>query len=504
MDALVIVVITIIVGLQTFVFCKNLLRMKEFMSIFSNGDSWMLLRDSDSGFVKGIAGDGNGIFRAICSSINEYMSGNTGAVIDYNLLKDAVDRHCDSVENDIATQTPVPLYLGLVGTMAGVIIGLWALLDSGSVITMLSGSNEAAGQNAGQVAGGINDLLQGVAWAMVASICGILLTTVSSYLFKQGKLKEEEGRNSFLAWMQSRLLPALPSDVTDSMNRLVANLNRFNNTFASNTENLRNTLGEVNQAASHLRQMSRNILDMDVMKMAAANVKVLEQLEGCTGQLQRFNDYLLSVEGYTDAIHRFEEQFQQEADRVHVLEEIKEFFAAHKGSMSMIVAEMDSALQNALGELADSATRNTAEIKSQLTEMSVGFKGMLEQEQEAFEVMARNMRAQFSDQLSQMPLLAKNLKEISDIPGKLDALVKTLENALRKARGSEPRLVTYTAPSGQIQQMPVRAARSMPGWLKWTLLAAAGVAIILLAADIVVRVISYNEMSAYFQHMMMP
>ena len=44
----------------------------------------------------------------------------------------------DSVENDINTLTPVPLYCGLAGTMAGVIVGLSSLLTTGSITDLLS------------------------------------------------------------------------------------------------------------------------------------------------------------------------------------------------------------------------------------------------------------------------------------------------------------------------------------------------------------------------------
>ena len=49
---------------------------------------------------------------------------------------------------------------------------------------------------------GINELLKGVAWAMVASICGIIFTTISSLAFKNCKLREESGKNTFLAWIR--------------------------------------------------------------------------------------------------------------------------------------------------------------------------------------------------------------------------------------------------------------------------------------------------------------
>ena len=197
---------------------------------------------------RSIYGDGNKIFIGIITSINKYLGNNSGSVIDFGLLKDAVDRHCDSVENDIATQTPIPLYWGLAGTMAGVIMGLWDLLQSNAIMTLMSSGGGVIDNASQSAASGINSLLSGVAWAMLASICGILLTTVNSLLFKRCKLNEEDGKNSFFAWMQSELLPELPSDTSEALNNLVRNLNKFNNTFAQNTSNLGNTLNAVNQS----------------------------------------------------------------------------------------------------------------------------------------------------------------------------------------------------------------------------------------------------------------
>ena len=200
--------------------------------------------------MDGIYGDGNKIFIGIITSINKYLGNNSGSVIDFGLLKDAVDRHCDSVENDIATQTPIPLYWGLAGTMAGVIMGLWDLLQSNAIMTLMSSGGGVIDNASQSAASGINSLLSGVAWAMLASICGILLTTVNSLLFKRCKLNEEDGKNSFFAWMQSELLPELPSDTSEALNNLVRNLNKFNNTFAQNTSNLGNTLNRSEEHTS--------------------------------------------------------------------------------------------------------------------------------------------------------------------------------------------------------------------------------------------------------------
>lgn len=142
--------------------------MNEFSSVFYDPDSWDIMYDANTRFVSGIEGNGNEVFESIKLSINEYLGNNSGSVIDFQLLNDAVDRHCDSVENDVNTLTPIPLYCGLAGTMAGVIVGLTSLLFTGSITALLSSGSS----DFGTAANGVNDLLSGVAWAMLASICG--------------------------------------------------------------------------------------------------------------------------------------------------------------------------------------------------------------------------------------------------------------------------------------------------------------------------------------------
>lgn len=476
MHALVPYIIIAIICIQIFFFVKNLLRMNQFSKIFTEESSWRLRRNEQTNLVDGVYGVGNAIFESIKNSINKYLGNNSGSVIDFGLLKDAVDRHCDSVENDIATQTPIPLYWGLAGTMAGVIIGLTDLLKSDAILTLMGSSGgviNVASQNA---ATGINALLSGVAWAMLASIIGILLTTANSLLFKRCKLKEENGKNSFLAWMQSELLPELPSDTSQALNNLVTNLNRFNNTFRENTSNLGDALNAVNQSYAIQADIIKAVHDMDVMKMAKANVRVLQELKECTDKLEAFNEYLKDIEGYTEAIHRFEAQFGEQADRLHILEEIRDFFRRHKSEIAKTTADADKYLQESLENIKESTFENVNEMQKRFVEQSEHFKKILEDEKEAFERFMTQMNAQFSAQMSHMPQLAGQLKEISSIPDRLDKLIDKMERSNAKLASDissalEQSMQTNKVMAG-VDGTIIAAGNSMPSWMKWTIISA--------------------------------
>lgn len=454
MSIIVPIVVFAIICVQILFFVLNLYRMYEFKDVFKFESSWRIDKNEETGFVCGIEGSGNRIFSSIKLSINKYLSNNSGSVIDFHLLKDAADRHCDSVENDISTQTPIPLYCGLAGTMAGVILGLIPLISSGALIYLLGGElslNISKEEMDNLAASGINELLAGVAWAMAASICGIMLTTINSLLFKSCKLKEENGKSTFLAWMQSRLLPELPSDTSDALNRLVKNLNIFNRTFAENTSDLKGTLIKVNDAYKIQSKIIQTVHDMDVMKMAKANVRVLEELQQCTDKLELFNSYLDNIHGYTDAINTFTALFQQESNRLHVLEEIQQFFMRHKAEIAKDTADADVALKEALSVMRDSTVANVEELNKHFVTQSETFKRILQEEKEAFEELNndikgrfheyisenitsfkdfnKQMKAQFNSQMQQNSMLMKNLEPIANIPVQLDNLFNKMEQS---------------------------------------------------------------------------
>lgn len=452
--------------------------MREYKKIFTEESSWGIAHNSDTNFVSGIYGRGNKVFESIKDSINKYLENNSGSVIDFTLLKDAVDRHCDSVENDINTLTPTPLYCGLAGTMAGVIVGLSSLITTGSITALLSSGSG----NYGAAAAGVNELLSGVAWAMIASIMGILLTTIASLLFKRYKLQGEFGKNTFLAWLQARLLPELPSDTSDALNRLVKNLNKFNNTFAENTSSLRGALREVNESYRIQGDVIKAVHDMDVMKMAKANVRVLEELKECTDKLEQFNEYLDDIHGYTDAIHTFTTQFEQEANRLHVLEEIQQYFMRHKAEIAKDSADVDITLRNALRTLKETASTNASELNSTLVQQAEEFKRIIADEKESFEKINGELRTMFGAELNQIPMLQKQLVEIAGIPSKLDKLIDRIEHSNNALASSVSGTMTRTAKelataSSNDGVTPYAMPQVLPAWMKWTIV----VSVILIA-----------------------
>lgn len=443
------IIVFIVIAFQVSFFWKNLKRMHTFRDIFSSPSSWAVQINEDGQTVSGINGEGNSVFKLIKDNINDYLGNSQGSVIDYNILKDAVDRNCETIEDEINAQMPVPLYCGLAGTMAGVIVGLFSLLSEDSISNLMtSGSKsvESATLAMNGAASGINDLLAGVALAMVASILGIVLTTVNSVLFKRFKRQEEEGKNKFLSWVQSILLPELPNDISDSFSMFVDNLNRFNDTFRENTRGLGHTLEQINGAYSTQADIIKTIQQMNVTRMATANVKVLNALSDCTDKLEQFNVYLNSIQGYTNEIEAFRQQLSSEANMVYLLMEMKDTLASIKNFFRTELGEIDQrkqAIRNsvdnvdtyvneALEKLKSSSVTSVDDLKKAIDDQSEGLKKFLDQEKQMLQDMSQEVRNEFDRQISQIPNLAKRLEDITKLPSQLESLSGSIAESNRK------------------------------------------------------------------------
>lgn len=443
------IIVFIVIAFQVSFFWKNLKRMHTFRDIFSAPSSWAVQINEDGQTVSGINGEGNSVFKLIKDNINDYLGNSQGSVIDYNILKDAVDRNCETIEDEINAQMPVPLYCGLAGTMAGVIVGLFSLLSEDSISNLMtSGSKsvESATLAMNGAASGINDLLAGVALAMVASILGIVLTTVNSVLFKQFKRQEEEGKNKFLSWVQSILLPELPNDISDSFSMFVDNLNRFNDTFRENTRGLGHTLEQINGAYSTQADIIKTIQQMNVTRMATANVKVLNALSDCTDKLEQFNVYLNSIQGYTNEIEAFRQQLSSEANMVYLLMELKDTLASiknffrtelgeidqRKQAIGKSVDNVDEYVKGALERLKTSSSTSVDELKKAIDDHAQGLQTFLDQEKQMLQDMSQEVRNEFDRQISQIPNLAKRLEDITKVPSQLESLSGSIAESNRK------------------------------------------------------------------------
>lgn len=421
-------VICFIIYIQIKSYRENKKRMGDYMSIFSQPDSWDVEHD-DMGQVSSIIGGANNpFFRDIKETINKYIAGNSNSVMDFQIFKDTVDRQCDSIENQIESQAPIPLYLGLAGSMIGIIIGLITLVVDGSFSQLLSGDKESLL--------GIGSLLLAVAVAMVASLFGIVLTVLTTNKYKESRSKAENLKNEFISWMQSTLFPALPNDISMAMTQLVSDLEDFNDKFEKNTSSLAHTFDNVNEAYKTQADIISAVQKMDVQRMATANVKVLDALNRSTEKIEQFNEYLDSIHGYTDTIQKFNEQFHEDENQLGLLRQIRDFFRTElneveqrKKAIADAVSNVDLNLRNSFKQLSDDNEQQVEQFRKQLEDQTNKYNELLDMQKDAFTKAYDQMQQELEEKLRKFPEALTKLENLSDIPEELHTLTMNIQHS---------------------------------------------------------------------------
>lgn len=333
--------------------------VEEEVEVFSLEDARRALKEriyvTDS-----IASDHhNSVLDAIFRAINSYLSNNKGNISDFALMKDIVDRNCDSVEEEINTQIPVPLYLGLMGTMGGILVGIGYLWASGDLNALLNAGSEASGTT------GVEALLGGVALAMISSIWGILLTTTASMSAKNAKAKCENTKHIFLSWIQANLLPTLSNDTAQEIEKMSQNLAAFNQTFSSNTADLRDTLSQVNQTTAMQQQLLEAVGKINERDLTQQNLEMFTALKKNTGEIEQLCTYLHHSSEYLRAVKELNERLDHDNERARAIENMLHYFQEEtrqieqrKEVMSQAVGKVDSRLEEQLRKLTEHAESN--------------------------------------------------------------------------------------------------------------------------------------------------
>ena len=354
-------VLIIVIVFQLFVLAKAVLKIIKFKAAFPGGYELI-----NSQTIRIPYNSKNEIFRTIVQSINSYLVNNGSRANDYHLMQDIVERNCEAKEEEIHSQIPTTLYAGLVGTMIGIIIGIYDLFKNGGLKGLLEGTVTTTG---------IEDMLSGVALAMVASVCGIVCTTILTFLFKDAKSQNADGKNEFLSWIQANLLPKMSSDTFSALDKMSEALSQFNSQFATNTQGLNDTLALVKQTSENQASIMDALNNLDVTEMAKANVKTYKALKDCSGEITYLAQMLHASQEYLAEVRALNENLDKSEQRTKMIEEMGEFFKKEVSSieerkqmlmksiedtdkmvsnkMNIIAGEFESQASNAINAISD-------------------------------------------------------------------------------------------------------------------------------------------------------
>lgn len=441
MDYVIIVCLVIVlVCVQFKVFLNNCKLIKEVENLFPLSNTLFVLQNSlkDNALIDDIYETGGNVesikvskivsadldknsseFRKILDSINNYLQKNKGAVSDFMLIKDIVERNCDSKEEEITIQTPIPLYIGLMGTMLGIIIGIGR-------IAIMGGGFSAFIDNPQQA---IGELMGGVAIAMLASLTGILLTTISSWKSKTSKNKLEADKNGFYSWIQAELLPVLSGNMANTLQLLQQNLTSFNLSFSSNIGRMENALKEMSGSFADQLKILELLKNLDIKRMTTANVSILQQFEKSTANFQQLATYLSQTSDYLQAVRQLNNKVGEYMEQTSALtnlstyfQEENNYFQMRRSEINKAVVQVDDTLKKSFLALQDNAEEGINNLAHFLVEQQSKFSDNLKYVEEKHQQWLAEQREIMFQRIDNQDKLFK--EKIND----LDVVIDEIKN----------------------------------------------------------------------------
>lgn len=326
----------------------------------------------------------NPLIIKVVETINSYLLRNKGAVSDFNLIKDIVERNCDAVDEEINQQLPVPIYLGLMGTILGIIIGLWSInFDPAQFMTS------------------VTDLVESVKLAMGCSFMGLLLTTIlSAWFYRGAKAKLEEQKNELYTFIQIELLPQLSQDANSTILTMQAHLERFNTGFSENVEGFDGIMNRILQAFESQVRLTEQLQHMDISRVAHLNAHVLSELRTSMNEFEKFNQYLNLMNSFVQKTAQVTDSVNDQLRRTDdikgvvssmkeniennrlVMEKLQNFLQRVEAHNAIITASatLDDALTDAIDQLKRHVQEEIESIRSHTVEASQDLEHLMQSE----------------------------------------------------------------------------------------------------------------------------
>lgn len=416
-------------------------------------------------------------------AINTYLQKNVGAASDFNLIKDIVERNCDSLDSEISSQTPLPLYMGLMGTVAGIVIGMLTITINGGMAKL---DNSV-----------IEMLMSDVAVAMFASLVGITFTTISLWKSKQCKTVLEKNKNRFYTWIQTTLLPVISRSAVNAITMLQQNLTHFNESFRDTTDRMEKKLGDMGDVYEAQIEILEKIQKLDINKLASANVKILSTLDGSMDSLNRFAAYMDATTSYLTAVRELNDKLDEHMDRSEALGVVADFYKSQmkeielrQDAVKSAVISVDDVMKSALASLSSNSEQGLKSLQEAFINQMHSMQEMMEKQTE-----------QLSNQIKQMPRMVEKLEEISAIPAKIDKMIERLEKSDAEMGKQISRTLrdvgqrdggrVITSAAG----VPVAAAGGsrMPGWMRWCLILLLAIIAAATVGNLVMDIANYRK-----------
>ena len=401
-------IVGIIVLSQIFVFLRNNNAIRQLAEIYPN-PARLNVEENVVEEVEGteiattaaipyIGGRGpfHPAFSEILAHTNGYLRKNPNAA-DFDVLKEMAEDKVDSKENAIESNIALPLYIGLLCTFIGVIIGL--------IRISTTGVTDAA----------IQSFIGGVLIGMVGSATGLALTVRSNYVFKEAKKVRDAEQYNYFAFLRSHILPARAEVSATPLSTLRDNLTAFNDGFARYqqhvNESLRETLRlfqDLSRVFEHLRTIELGL--GGVGQFLQTNDKLIDK------QVAYLNSYAQQAEAFVQKLNGHFSTVDRHLGTL-VDENIKTLDNSAQAAYMKMDRYLASLTQGEAKTFADSLNNNITQIRNKIATLEERNIALNEQ-------LLKQVEAEHSGQ-QEMARELKAIRNRMDQPGEGAAFLST-------------------------------------------------------------------------------
>lgn len=383
------------------------------------------------------------VFRNILNSLNKYLLRNRHSVADFSLIKDIVERNTDTIEEEVNLTLSTPLYLGLMGTMLGVVIGIFSMSN------VIGGGSTESSDAIGQ---GIGILLGSVKVAMIASFVGLLLTIYNSaIIFKGSKFKLECKKNDFYTMVQVELLPSLNQGVGATFDALQRNLFKFNEKFDSNLNRLSTVFDKNYDSILMQKQLVEQMDRSKVAEISKYNVNVLEQLNKSLVHFSKFNSMFSNVNSYVENSYNLTSKTAELLERTgnfeHIATTIQEnlndnkklvnFLSSHFSDLEAHKSKVDEAIVNISFNIQDTFSQLNSSLQQSSEALSQEAISRNIDSKALFEAFSNDLKESFSVQARSVGEVLEEKKSSLDYLKHLEALLMEVKAMKSSHMGTE-------------------------------------------------------------------
>lgn len=350
--------------------------------------------------------------REMMQQIDKYLEANKTMAPNFDIIKDIVERSTSEVDEQIRVLLPMPLYYGLCGTIAGIILGLIPLIEDQ---TNLMES--------------ISSLLMGVSIAMTGSLVGVLLTAHASHEHRETVRELEAGKRAFFNWFQVAKLPVLGNDPSGPIGQLIRSLSKFNQEFSESAGVMATTADSIADTFSTQLELLEEMKNLNASKIAKRNLEMAQQMEQHVDVVRSFNNSITGMQSYVEKLQSITSTLSSSTDYLQVVGEL----------VSLLNSE-----QSAIRQAAEGMSGQVSTMYSNQQRLLNDALGKIQEQNEVVVkqfIGHQNATAQaLTEHLNKYPTIPSVIQDLAKLPDAIERLGTELERMTSVSQSVDKRL----------------------------------------------------------------